>query len=181
MYYFGQFKDHKSEAKKETREIIPFFHLTVRSIHFCIWKLSKFIFIALLLWFILVCKIPEFWSWNLWDQNFVPFDSANIHIKESKKPSFTCSIKLRTKFVWSHVLLTFQQQSIIMICFASGSWINAHPTFWITSLLPPFNAPTAIPSIISHTQVFSFSAKMLNAYIYYVFRYVLPQCLLSRV
>ena len=47
-------------------------------------------------------KYLSFWRWNLWDQNFVPLDSGNIHIKESKEPGFTFSIELRTKFVWSH-------------------------------------------------------------------------------
>ena len=55
-------------------------------------------------WSILVCKIPEFWRWKLWAQNFVPFDSGNILIKESKKPGFTFSVELRTKFAWSHDL-----------------------------------------------------------------------------
>ena len=47
-------------------------------------------------------KYLSFWRWNLWDRNFVPLDSGNIHIKESKEPGFTFSIELRTKFVWSH-------------------------------------------------------------------------------
>ena len=80
-----------------------FWALTVCDIQFCIWRLSKFIFI-------LVhsdCKIPEFWWWKLWDQNFVPFDSGNIETNESKKSSFTFSIELRSKFVWSHGLQNF--------------------------------------------------------------------------
>ena len=36
------------------------------------------------------------------DQNFFPLNSGNIHIQESKNLGFTFSIKLRTKFVWSH-------------------------------------------------------------------------------
>ena len=67
--------------------------------------LSKFIFIGSpLLWFVLVCKTPEFWRWKLWDQNFVPFDSGMIHIKENKKPNSAFFIDLRIKFVWSHGL-----------------------------------------------------------------------------
>ena len=46
----------------------------------------------------------EFWRWKLWDQNFVPFISGNIHIKDSKKPGFIVSIELRTKFDWFHGL-----------------------------------------------------------------------------
>ena len=41
------------------------------------------------------CKKPEFWRWKLWDLNFVPFDSGNIHIEESKKSGFTFSFELR--------------------------------------------------------------------------------------
>ena len=99
------------EIKKETTQITPFFFsstfsaLTVRDIHFWILKLPKFIFMRSPLWSILVCKIPEFWRWKLWDQNFVPFDSGNTHIRESKKPGFTFSIELRTKFVWYHGLI----------------------------------------------------------------------------
>ena len=33
------------------------------------------------------------------DQNFVPFNSGNIHIKENKEPGFNFSIELRTKLV----------------------------------------------------------------------------------
>ena len=81
-----------------------FWALTVWDIHFCIWKLSKFILTGSPLWSILVCKIPEFWMWKLWDQNFVSFDSGNIHFQKSKNLGFTFSIELRTKFVWSYSL-----------------------------------------------------------------------------
>ena len=81
-----------------------FWALTVWDIHFCIWKLSKFILTGSPLWSILVYKIPEFWMWKLWDQNFVSFDSGNIHFKKSKNLGFTFSIELRTKFVWSYSL-----------------------------------------------------------------------------
>ena len=36
--------------------------LTVCNFHFCIWKESKLIFMWSPLWFILVCKIPQFWA-----------------------------------------------------------------------------------------------------------------------
>ena len=72
---------------------------------------------------ILACKIPEFWSWKLWNQNFVLFDSGNIHIKESKKPGFTFSIELRIKFVWSHGLGSFRLNQYY-------SYINKSSKFW---------------------------------------------------
>ena len=50
------------------------------------------------------CKIPGFWRQKLGDQNFVSFDSGNIHIKECKKTGFTFSIELRTKFVLTHCI-----------------------------------------------------------------------------
>ena len=64
---------------------------------------------------ILVCKIPEFWSRKLWDQNFVQFDSGNINIKENKKPGFAFSIGLRTKFVWSHGLLMTDFETLMTL------------------------------------------------------------------
>ena len=127
IHHFGKFKDYKSRRKKETRQISPFFSstfwaLTVCGIHFCIWKLSKFINMGSSLCSILVCKIPEFWRWKLWDQNFIPLNSGNLHIKESKKLSFTFSIELRFKFVWRHGLdelgqkvLKIQQTTILII------------------------------------------------------------------
>ena len=78
----------------------------------CLWhsflnlKNAKIHFHGDPLWSIVVCKIPEFWRWKLWDQNFVTFDSGNIQIKESEEPGFTFSIELRTKFVWSYGPLT---------------------------------------------------------------------------
>ena len=99
MYYFGQFKGHNSVRKKETEQMTPFLLLLfVCDIHFFIWKLSKFIFMGFVLWSILVFKIHEFWRWKLWDQNFVPFNSGNIQIKDSIKPDFNFSIELRTFF-----------------------------------------------------------------------------------
>ena len=95
MRYFGQIKDH----------LTTFRALIACDIHFCIWELSKFIFVGSPIWFILVSKILEFWRWKLWDKNFVPFHSGNIHIRESKKTGFTFSIELKAKFVWTHGLL----------------------------------------------------------------------------
>ena len=95
MHYFGQFKDH----------LTTFWAVIVCDIPFCVWKLSKFIFVGSPVWSILVSKIPDFRRWKLWDKNFVPFHSGNIHIKESKKPGFTFSIELTAKFVWSRGLL----------------------------------------------------------------------------
>ena len=77
----------------------------------CLWysflflKIAKIHFHGVLLSFILVCKVPEFWRCKLWDKNSVSFNSGNIHIKESKKRGFTFSLELRTKFVWSYGLL----------------------------------------------------------------------------
>ena len=77
----------------------------------CLWysflylKIAKIHFHRVLLSSIPVCKVPEFWRCKLWDTNSVSFDSGNIHNKESKKPGFTFSFEVRTKFVWSHDLL----------------------------------------------------------------------------
>ena len=51
-------------------------------------KIAKIHFHGVLLSSILICKIPEFWRCKLGDQNFVSFDSGNIHIKDSKKEQF---------------------------------------------------------------------------------------------
>ena len=87
--FFGNLRTMTLEGKKETRQMTPLFSstvwaLTVCDIYFCIWKLSKFIFMESPLWSILVYKLPEFWRWKLWDKNFVPFDSGNVNIEESK-------------------------------------------------------------------------------------------------
>ena len=55
MHYFPQLKDHNSGRKKEIRQMTPFFSCTFWAlmtcdIHFCIWKLLKFIFMGSLLW-----------------------------------------------------------------------------------------------------------------------------------
>ena len=66
MPLFRQFKDHKSGSKQgKWRNDSIFFSsifsaLTVFIIHFWIWKYSKFIFMWSPLWYILVCKIPQF-------------------------------------------------------------------------------------------------------------------------
>ena len=72
-----------------------FWTLTISDISCCMRNLLKLIFMGSPLWFTLVYKIAEFWRWKLWDQNFDPLDSGNIHIKESKRPGFTFSIELR--------------------------------------------------------------------------------------
>ena len=47
----------------------------------------------------------------MWDQNFDPFDSGNIHIEQNKEPGFTFSIELETKFVRSHGLIKLHKDS----------------------------------------------------------------------
>ena len=81
-------------------------------------KIAKTHFHGVLLYsYILFSKIPEFWRFRLWDQNFVLFYSGNIHIKESTKPVFTFSFELRTKFVWSHGLLL-----LVPECYFAEGW-----------------------------------------------------------
>ena len=95
-------------AKKEIRQMTPFFHLLFELsfwYSFLYLKIVKIYFHGVLLSSILVCKIPEFWRCKLWDQKFASFDSENINIKESEKRGFTFSIEMRTKFVWSPGLL----------------------------------------------------------------------------
>ena len=98
----------------------PFFH-QLFELYLWYWflylKIAKIHFHGVLLSSILVCKIPEFWRCKLWDQNFVSFDSGNIHIKESKKPGFTFSFELRTKFVWPHCLLLLVPECYFCIGF----------------------------------------------------------------
>ena len=65
MCNFRQFKDHNSGKNKGNQRNDPifwftFWALSVCDIHFCIWKISKFVFMGSPLWSILVCKIPEF-------------------------------------------------------------------------------------------------------------------------
>ena len=50
------------ETRQMTSFLSTFSALTVCNIHFCIWKLSKFISLWSLLWSILVCKILQFWT-----------------------------------------------------------------------------------------------------------------------
>ena len=62
---FGYLRTTTPAGKKETRQITPFFSstfwaLTVCDIHFCVWKMSKFVFMGSPFWSILDCKIPEF-------------------------------------------------------------------------------------------------------------------------
>ena len=76
----------------EIRQITPFFSSTFWGLtvwySFLYLKIAKIHFHGVILSSVLVCKVPEFWRRKLWDQNFVSFDSGNIHIKESEKPGF---------------------------------------------------------------------------------------------
>ena len=105
----GNLRTITQERKMEIRQMTPFFSSTFWGLtvwySFLYLKIAKIHFNGVVLSSVLVCKVPEFWRCKLWDQNFVSFDSGNIHIKESKKPGFTFSIELRTEFVWSHGLL----------------------------------------------------------------------------
>ena len=71
---------------------------------------------------ILVCKIPKSVRCKLWDQNFVSFDSGNIHIKESKKPSLIFPIELRMKFFWLISWSTFACSRMFCIGVKLGFW-----------------------------------------------------------
>ena len=86
---FGNLRSITEERKKETRQMTlfssPFWALTVCDFYFCIQKLSRFIFMWSPLWSILVCKISDICRWKLQQENFVFFDSGNMHIQESKK------------------------------------------------------------------------------------------------
>ena len=104
----GNLRTMTQEEKKKLDKWRHFFHLLFE---LCLWysflylKIVKVHFHGVLLSSILVCKIPKFWRWKLWDQKLALFDSGNIHIKESKKTGFTFSIELSTKSVWSPGLL----------------------------------------------------------------------------
>ena len=88
---FGNLMTITREGKKETKQMNPFFSPTFWVLTIC----NNFVFE----------KCQNSFSWGpLLGKNLVPFDSGNIHNKESKEPGFTFSIKLRTKFVWSHGL-----------------------------------------------------------------------------
>ena len=67
------------------QQFTGYLHLKIVKIHF-----HGVIF----LWSILVSKMPELWRSKLWDKAFVPFDSGNMQIEESKKQGFKFSIKL---------------------------------------------------------------------------------------
>ena len=73
LHFFRQFKDHKLRKKTWKLDKWPLFFfffffffsplfsaLDVCNIHFWIWKYSNFIFMWSTLWFILVCKTPQF-------------------------------------------------------------------------------------------------------------------------
>ena len=83
-------------TQEEKRRLDKWPHFLYLLFELCLWylflhlKTVKIHFHGVLLSSILVCTIPEFWRrCQLWDQNFVSFDSGNIHIKESKKLGFT--------------------------------------------------------------------------------------------
>ena len=106
MHYFGQFKDHNSGRKKEIRQMTLFFIYFLSSvcdIHFCIWKLSKFIFMG--------SSLCLFWSakylnlagasceiWNL------PHSNQETYTLKKVKNQVLLFL-LKTKFVWSLGLL----------------------------------------------------------------------------
>ena len=60
----------------------PFFHLLLELNlwhPFLYFKIVKIHFHGIPLWPILVCKIPEFWRWKLWDQKFGPGKIQETH------------------------------------------------------------------------------------------------------
>ena len=75
------------ERNKEVRQMSPFFASIFwlssndQWYSFLYLKINKIHFHEVLLSSILVSKIPAFWRCKLWNQNFVSFDSGNIHIK----------------------------------------------------------------------------------------------------
>ena len=79
MHYFGQFKDHNSGRKKTKLDKWHHFFIFFLNSN-CLWhsflylKIVKIHSHGVLLSFILVCNITEFWRCKLWDQNFVSFD-----------------------------------------------------------------------------------------------------------
>ena len=89
MHIAGNLKTITQEGKKETyccSVWYLFLYLkNVNGTHF---------------WSFLVCNIPWFWRCKLWDQNFVSFDSGNIHIKESKNQVSLVHSNWEPKFVW---------------------------------------------------------------------------------
>ena len=75
-----------------TKQMNPFFYLLFEPLLFKILILASQNCQNSFSWglpncSILVCKIPEFCMLKIGDQNFVPFDSGNIHIEEKKQLS----------------------------------------------------------------------------------------------
>ena len=100
---FDNLRTITQKGDMKTRQMTTFFSsafrsLTVSESHFSVWKLSKLIFIGSPLSPIMVCKIPEFWRWKLWLQDFVSFNSENIHFEESKKNKFYFFYRVENKF-----------------------------------------------------------------------------------
>ena len=61
-HFLDNLRTATQEGSMETRQMTPFFYLLfpTYNVHFWIWKCSKFIFMWSPVWFILVCKIPQF-------------------------------------------------------------------------------------------------------------------------
>ena len=70
---FGNLRTITQEGKNETRQRTPFFSstswvLTVCDIHFCIWKMSKFVFL-------------ESPLWSFWSVKYVNFGGESCEIR----------------------------------------------------------------------------------------------------
>ena len=97
---FDSLRTITQEGDMKTRPIIPLFSFVFLSPNclgtsFLHLKIVKIHFHGVTLLSILVCKIPEFSRWKLWEKDFLPFDSGNIDIEKNEKPGFTFSIALR--------------------------------------------------------------------------------------
>ena len=100
VYNFWQFKDHNSGRRYENKTNNPIIFICFLSPNclgtsFLHLKIVKIHFHGVTLLSILVCKIPEFSRWKLWEKDFLPFDSGNIDIEKNEKPGFTFSIASR--------------------------------------------------------------------------------------
>ena len=104
---FWQSKDHNLKRRRENQTDDPIFFICfsspVSENHSSIWKLSKLIFMG--------SPLAHYGLQNTWilevkavRLGFVPFDSENIHIEESKKAGFTFSIELRTNSKFFRVI-----------------------------------------------------------------------------
>ena len=123
----GNLRTITRERKKEIRQMTPFFSstfwaLTVCDIHFCIWKLPKFIFMG--------SSFRPFWSAKhlnfggvSWEIRILSRSIQKTHIKESKKIGSTFSFELRTKFAWCYGLLL-----LVLECYFAESkvWMKLY-------------------------------------------------------